>query len=52
MEGSGYGVLSGPVGSECILERVQAVWEVVFDVLENEYLKALHYIIGSVLIRV
>lgn len=42
MEGSGHGILCGPVGSDWIPGRVQAVWEDVFDMLENEYLK--HFI--------
>ncbi len=42
MEGSGDGVLCGSVGSEYKLVRVQAGWDVVFDVLENQFLKALH----------
>ncbi len=42
MEGSGDVILCGSVGSECKLVRVQAGWDVVFDVLENQFLKALH----------
>lgn len=36
------GVLCGTVGSVSKLVRVQAGWNVVFDVLENKLLKALH----------
>lgn len=42
MEGSGYGILLGSVGSECRPLRVQAGWDVLFDVLERQFLKALH----------
>ncbi len=42
MEGTGYGTLCGSVGSECKLVRVMAGLDVVFDVLENQFLKALH----------
>lgn len=35
MEGSGYGIPRGSVGSESILLRVQADREVVFDLLGN-----------------
>ncbi len=42
MEGCGYNILCGSLGSECKLVRVQADWDVVFDVLKNQFLKALH----------
>ncbi len=42
VEGSGDDILCGLVCSECKLLRVQAGWDVVFDVLENQFLKALH----------
>ena len=38
MEGSRYSVLYGSVGSERILSRVQAGRDVVFDVLESQFL--------------
>ena len=38
MKGSGYCILCGSVGSESILTRVQAGRDVVFDVLENQFL--------------
>ena len=41
-EGSGWGIPRGPVGSESILVRVQADREVVFDLLRNQFFKALH----------
>ncbi len=47
MEGSGDGILCGSVGSECKLMRVQAGWDFVFDVLENQFLKALHQNVGE-----
>ncbi len=33
---------SGPVGSECTLVRVQAGWDVVIDVVKNQFLKTLN----------
>lgn len=42
VEGSGDGILCGSVGSKSKLVRVQAGWDVVLDVLENQFLKALH----------
>ena len=42
MEGSGYGILIGSVCSDSILVRVQAGRDVISDVLENQFLKALH----------
>ena len=36
------GILCGSVGSESILVRVQAVRDVVSDVLESQFLEALH----------
>ena len=45
VEGSGYGIFCGCVGSESILVRVQARQDVVFDVLENQFLK---YCVGFV----
>ena len=41
MEGSGYGIISGSVGSECMLVRVQASKDVLFSVLEDQFLKTL-----------
>lgn len=41
MEGSGYGIVSGSVGSECILDRVQASRGVLFSVMEDQFLKTL-----------
>ena len=42
MEASGDGVLSGSVGSDCKLVRVQTNWDVVLYVVVNQFLKALH----------
>ncbi len=42
VEDSRDGILCGSVGSEYKLVRVQASWDVVFDVLKNQFLKALH----------
>ena len=42
VKGSRCGILCGSVGSESILVRVLADWDVVFDVLENQFLKLLH----------
>ena len=39
MKGSGYCILCGSVGSESILMRIQAGRDVVFDVLENQFLR-------------
>lgn len=33
-------IIYGSVGSECILVRFQTVRHVVFDVIENQFLKA------------
>ena len=42
MNACGYGMRCGSLGSEGILLRVQAGRNVVFEVLENQFLKALH----------
>ncbi len=42
MESSGAGILCGSAGSECKLVRVQTGRDVVLNVLENQFLKALH----------
>ncbi len=39
---SGDGILCGSAGFECKLVWVPAGWDVVFDVLENQFFKALH----------
>lgn len=41
MEGSRDGIFCESVGLVCELVRVQAVWDVVFDVLGSLFLKAL-----------
>ena len=42
MEGSGYGILCGNLGFECIPLGVKACRDVVFDVLEDQFLKSLN----------
>ena len=42
VEGSRCGRLCGSVVSESIMVRVQAGRDVIFDVLENKLLKAIH----------
>ncbi len=42
MEGSEDGILCGSVGSASQLVRAKTDWDVVFDVLDNQFLKALH----------
>lgn len=41
MEGSGDGKFCGSVGSESKLVSVPAGWDVVIDILENFFFKAL-----------
>lgn len=42
MGGRGYGILTESAGSDCTLLRVRAGWDILFDALERQFLKALH----------
>lgn len=41
-EDSGDVILSGSFGTKSKLMKVQAGWDLIFDVLDNQFLKALH----------
>lgn len=42
MEDSGDGILVGSFGSKSKMMRVMTGWDVLLDVLENQFLKELH----------